>query len=144
MDRNEPLHLIVPATLASARAATDRIVQLCARLDEHGRATYALAVMEWLVNIVKHSYRFQPQGQIVIRANVSSDAIELVIEDTGRGLSTERFNAAPAQVRFDPDDIAGLPESGMGLAIIKSSMDSVDYTCRDGVNRLVAVRRWRR
>lgn len=144
MNAIEPLHLIVPATLESARVATDRVLELCSALDEHDRATYAVAVMEWLVNVVKHSYRFDERGQIRIRASTSSEAIELVIEDTGRGMPSERFEAAPPRVRFNPDDIDALPESGMGLSIIKSSMDTVSYSSAEGVNRLVALRRWRR
>jgi len=47
-------------------------------------------------------------------------------------------------VLFDQTDIAALPESGMGLAIIKSVMDSVHYQTEHGINRLTAVRRWER
>ena len=138
----EQLHLLVPATLTAARAATKRILAICPCQDPQQRALYAVAVMEWLVNVVKHGYRFAENERIRISATVYGDGMELQIEDTGCGISTERFEAAPAEVHFDPEDIASLPESGMGLAIIKTVMDSVAYSSSDGVNRLVAVRRW--
>jgi serine/threonine-protein kinase RsbW len=100
--------------------------------------------MEWLVNVVKHSYAHRAEGRIVIRALVGPDAIELIVEDTGHGMTPTSFDAAPDEVQFDPLNISTLPESGMGLAIIKSVMDSVRYQSEHGVNRLIAVRHWDR
>ena len=140
----DPLHLTVPATLKDARAATEQVVRLCERLSVEERAHYATAVMEWLVNVVKHSYAHRPEARIAIHAFAGTDGIELMVEDTGQGMEPSRFEAAPAEVRFDPADLDGLPESGMGLAIIKSVMDTVHYQSERGVNRLTATRRWRR
>jgi anti-sigma regulatory factor (Ser/Thr protein kinase) len=39
-------------------------------------------------------------------------------------------------VEFDTADVAGLPESGRGLAIILNHMDSVDYFSASGRNTL--------
>jgi serine/threonine-protein kinase RsbW len=124
--------------------ATERIVSLCGRLDIEDRARYGTAVMEWLVNVVKHSYADAADAHIAIHAVVGPESIELMVEDTGRGMAPWRFEAAPDHLTFDPADLASLPESGMGLAIIKSVMDSVRYQCEQGVNRLTAVRRWQR
>ena len=144
MDSPEPLHLIVPATLLDARAATERVVNLCGRFDTEDRARYGTAVMEWLVNVVKHSYCHAAGARITIRAVAGPEAIELMVEDTGLGMAPWQFEAAPCAVVFDHTNISALPESGMGLAIIKSVMDSVNYQTEHVVNRLTAVRRWQR
>jgi serine/threonine-protein kinase RsbW len=144
VDPLEPLLLVVPSTLEAARAATEKVVALCDRLDEQERALYGTAVMEWLVNVVKHSYRQVADGEITLRAVVGAEAIELMIEDTGTGMASWEFEAAPACVSFDESDLAGLPESGMGLAIIKSVMDRVWYQSDCGIHRLTAVKRWQR
>lgn len=144
MNGAHPLRLTVPATLLDARAATERVIGLCDRFSDEDRADYATAVMEWLVNVVKHSYSNASGAEISICAVAGPDAIELMVEDTGRGMAPWRFDAAPAELRFDPTDIHKLPVSGMGLAIIKSVMDSVHYDSERGVNRLTAVRRWQR
>lgn len=136
--------MVVPATLQDARAATDWVMSLCDRLDVESRARYGTAVMEWLVNVVKHSYAQAMDGRIMIVAAVGPDCIELMVEDTGQGMPPWRFDAAPTEVEFDPTDLDNLPESGMGLAIIKSVMDSVRYQSDRGINRLIAVRRWQR
>ena len=139
-----PLHLVVPATLLDARAATERVVGLCGRFGVEDRARYGTAVMEWLVNIVKHSYGDGRSGQIEIRALAGPESIELMIEDTGRGMPAQVFDAAPQTLSFNPSDLSTVPVSGMGLTIIKAVMDSVHYHSERGVNRLTAVRRWQR
>lgn len=144
MNCHEPLRLVVPATLLDARTATERIVSLCDRFNTEDRADYATAVMEWLVNVVKHSYANAPGAEIRICAVAGSDGIELMVEDRGQGMAPWKFEAAAAELKYDPTDIFKLPESGMGLAIIKSVMDSVRYHSDGGVNRLTAVRRWQR
>jgi len=144
VNSHEPLRLVVPATLLDVRAATERIVGLCDRFSTEDRADYATAVMEWLVNVVKHSYAHAPGAQIRICAIAGAEAIELMVEDSGEGMLPWKFEAAPSELDFDATDISRLPESGMGLAIIKSVMDSVRYHSDAGVNRLTAVRRWQR
>lgn len=144
MDSCEPLHLVVPATLLDARVATERVVNLCGRFGIEERARYGTAVMEWLVNVVKHSYAYASGAQISIHVVAGPEAIELKIEDTGLGMAPGQFEAAPSEVIFDQTNLAALPENGMGLAIIKSVMDSVHYQSERGVNRLTAVRRWAR
>jgi anti-sigma regulatory factor (Ser/Thr protein kinase) len=142
VDSSEPLHLVIPATLLDARAATERVVTLCGRFDLEDRARYGTAVMEWLVNVVKHSYVHAPGVHITINVVAGPESIELKIEDTGVGMAPGQFEAAASEVIFDQDDLSGLPEHGMGLAIIKSVMDSVHYQRERGVNRLTAVKRW--
>lgn len=136
--------MIVPATLRDARAATEQIVSLCGRFDTEDRARYGTAVMEWLVNVVKHSYGHALGARITIDAVAGPEAIELRIEDTGAGMAPGKFEAAPSELVFEHSDTAALPEGGMGLAIIKSVMDRVEYHRENGVNRLTATRRWAR
>ena len=144
MDSCEPLYLVVLATLPDAQAATQRVVNLCGPLGVEERALYGTAVMEWLVNVVKHSYAHASGAQITIYVAPGPEGIELRIEDSGAGMAPGQFEAAPAEVLFDDSDLAALPENGMGLAIIKSVMDSVHYHSERDVNRLTAVRRWTR
>lgn len=143
MSGNATLSLLVPATLKAARAATERLMVLGERFDDESRALYETAVMEWLANIVKHSYRSYESGSIRMVAQAGPQELHLVIEDRGSGLSVAQFEAAPAQIDFDPDVMADIPESGMGLAILKMVMDSVLYEQQRGINRLIAIKRWR-
>jgi anti-sigma regulatory factor (Ser/Thr protein kinase) len=136
------LHWVIPATLGDARAATQWVDSLCGRFTEEERALYVTAIMELLVNVVKHSYREAPGATISLRVIPGPHSIELIIEDSGIGMPPDLFAAAPSEVKFDPADRSSFPESGLGLAIVKAVMDTVEYARDHGVNRLTAVRRW--
>ena len=142
MHSDEGLRLVFPATLADAREVTELVTRLCGRMSADERALYATAVMELLVNVVKHGYGNAADATITISAVPGPDAIELIIEDTGIGMPAGRFDAAPAEVDFDAGDLSRLPEAGLGLAIVKSVMDTVQYRHDRGGNRLTAMRRW--
>jgi serine/threonine-protein kinase RsbW len=134
----------MPATLLDARLTTERIVSLCERFGAVDRALYATAVMELLVNIVKHGYKSTSGAVVAINVALGPDSIELIIEDTGIGMQPGQLAAAPTELSFDAADLACLPESGMGIAIVKSVMDTLHYETHFGVNRLTAVKRWTR
>jgi len=136
--------LMMPATLQDARAATESIVSLCDRFKTEDRALYGTAVMELLVNVVKHSYAAAPGAVVAIYVVSGPQSIELIIEDTGKGMLPERLTNAPRELSFDATDLAGLPEAGMGIAIVKSVMDTLQYESECGVNRLTAIKRWTR
>lgn len=140
----ERLCLVVPATLVGARGVTERIMGLCEPFSAEDRILYATAVMEWLVNVVKHSYAGALGAYITIHVVPGSQSIELIIEDTGKGMPSGGFNAAPREFVIDAADVAQLPETGRGISIVKSVMDTVQYESVDGINRFTAVKRWRR
>ncbi len=142
MSEVEQFQLIVPATILDARAATDTISNLCVRFSEEDLAMFSTALMEILVNVVKHSYRLADKAHMTVRVVFGKEAIKLVVEDVGCGMTTQQFDLAPHEVNFDPTSTVNLPEGGMGLAIVKSVMDGVQYEQVGGVNRLTAFRRW--
>jgi serine/threonine-protein kinase RsbW len=69
-------------------------------------------------NAAIHSYRGQPAGRVDIEIDVANDHITLRICDYGRSFD-------PTAV-LDPD-LDSLPESGLGLYIMRSFMDTVLY-----------------
>jgi serine/threonine-protein kinase RsbW len=76
------------------------------------------AVGEAFNNAVIHAYKGLPPGQISIVTEFN--ATRIVIEVLDNGLSFDP-KAVPAP------DLDGLPESGMGLHIIRSFADEVEY-----------------
>jgi len=86
-------------------------------------------------NIAIHGYRGGPPGEVDIEIESDEGGIVIRLMDTGSS--------------FDPNcvavpDMADLPESGMGLFIITSFMDEVDYRPgRPNVLRLVKRREGR-
>ena len=76
------------------------------------------AVGEAFNNVAIHAYRDVSPGAVELEIELRSDSITIRMSDTGR--------------HFEPSvertpDLASLPESHMGLFIVRSFMDQVTY-----------------
>jgi serine/threonine-protein kinase RsbW len=78
------------------------------------------AVGEAFNNVAIHAYRDLSPGTVGFEIDVSADGITLRLSDTGHS-----FEPA-VEVQRQPD-LATLPESHMGLYIMRSCMDKVTY-----------------
>jgi len=93
-------------------------------MSESALADLKLAVTEVCGNVVRHAYGDGP-GEVRVTFEVTSDAIEVVVEDDGPGLSIEDV---PDVVRLDEEPA----EAGMGLAIIRAVVDDLAVDGRNG------------
>jgi serine/threonine-protein kinase RsbW len=116
--------LRVPGTLEYRKLALRAVSEAC-RIAQHdeweGTTLEAQAVSalgEAFNNVVLHSYAGRPAGDVVVEIHWTRN--EIVMEITDDGLSFD-----PKQVELP--DLDALPEGGMGLFIIRSFMDEVDY-----------------
>lgn len=78
------------------------------------------AVGEAFNNVAIHAYRDVSPGAVEFEIEVSADGITLRMSDTGRAFE-------PAIEAQRQPDLATLPESHMGLYIMRSCMDKVTY-----------------
>ncbi|MEP7121670.1 MAG: ATP-binding protein [Byssovorax sp.] len=116
--------LRVPGTLEYRNLALRAVSEAC-RIAQHDEwegasleAQTVSALGEAFNNIAIHSYAGRPPGDVTVEISWTRD--EIVMQITDEGLS------------FDPElvelpDLDALPEGGMGLFIIRSFMDEVDY-----------------
>jgi serine/threonine-protein kinase RsbW len=116
--------LRVPGTLEYRNLALRAVSEAC-RIAQHDEwegasleAQTVSALGEAFNNIAIHSYAGRPPGDVVVEISWTRDEIVMQITDEGQS--------------FDPDqvelpDLDALPEGGMGLFIIRSFMDEVDY-----------------
>ena len=116
--------LRVPGTLEYRKLALRAASEACriAQHDEWEGTTLEVqavsALGEAFNNVVLHSYAGRPAGEVVVEINWTRN--EIVMQITDDGLSFD-----PEQVELP--DLDALPEGGMGLFIIRSFMDEVDY-----------------
>jgi serine/threonine-protein kinase RsbW len=92
-------------------------------------------------NIAIHGYRGRPAGSVSIELAWSEEHLAITFVDDGEAFDPS--SASPSATM--PPDLDDLPERGMGLYIIQTCMDGVDY--RPGppnVLRLVKLTRRRR
>jgi serine/threonine-protein kinase RsbW len=116
--------LRVPGTLEYRNLALRAVSEAC-RLAQHDEwegasleAQTVSALGEAFNNIAIHGYAGRPPGDVVVEISWTRDEIVMQISDDGHS--------------FDPElvelpDLDALPEGGMGLFIIRSFMDEVDY-----------------
>lgn len=110
------------------------ITEACS--SEDAAADVVLAVDEAVTNVIKHAYKFSPDGDILIKIKCSKNKVEIEITDFGLPFSP---NSVPV-----PDLKKYLQEKrvgGLGIFLMKSLMDEVHYeTVPNKFNRVYIVK----
>jgi len=133
------LQLVVPSDKEDSRLIGRAVYSFCLHLgfDEVQSYQIELATVEVTHNIVGHAYRNCPDCTIELHAQGLDDRIIFTIIDTGQ---TADF-AFPSCCPIEPDNaIDALPESSMGLYIIASVMDTVEYDVYENSNILTMMK----
>jgi serine/threonine-protein kinase RsbW len=125
-------------TLHASLQDMARLSDLWDQLAEQGvlpsktRWEVQLAAEEAAANVIRHGYREQPDKTFDVEIRLSPTDVEVTVEDS-----------APA---FDPLQVppprTDLPleertPGGMGIFLVRKSMDRVSYERVDGKNRLI-------
>lgn len=144
------VRLSIPALLAFRDLALSTVLATIEAGGEDLRADardeITSALNEAYNNIVLHAYRGVHGGRIELSVSASAGEVEIQLGDHGRGFDPEAVSTyVEIGAGGERDiDFASLPESGMGLFIMRSFMDEVTYT-RGGAgkpNVLVLRKRW--
>jgi serine/threonine-protein kinase RsbW len=84
-----------------------------------------LTISESMINAIQHGNKADPAKTATLKISSTGDSIEIIVEDEGQGFTLDRV--------ADPTDEANLLKpSGRGILIIRSFMDEVDCTPREG------------
>lgn len=95
-----------------------------------------LSVVEAVNNAIKHAYGGLPGHEVLVTVVVLPDRFVFSVSDSGKAMAAFE----PVEPEVDPDDLDSLPESGMGLMIIRAAMDLVNYRSQDGRNTLTMTK----
>jgi serine/threonine-protein kinase RsbW len=121
------IRLRVPGALKYRDLAVRAVAAACKLVgddDSGGRAhrefddQVVSAFGEAFNNAAQHGYRGREVGDVEIEIELAAQAITIRLYDFGNSYD---WKSVPAP------DLEQLPESGMGLFIIRSFMDEVDY-----------------
>ncbi len=138
-DENYYLHLVIPSTKKDSRLVGRAVYSFCLHMgfDEVQSYQIELATVEVTHNIVGHAYRNCPDCIIELHAQGLGDKIIFTIIDKGQPADFAFSACCP----IDPDKtIDALPESSMGLYIITSVMDTVEYEVYEKSNILTMMK----
>lgn len=110
-------------------------------VPEDAKSEMEIGVVEAMTNIVKHGYGSSEHGVIEVSYSLSAGVITIELRDQGKPISSEMlFGSDDAVFDFDPQDIDSLPESGMGMALMRNTFDQIDYESANGSNLLRMVK----
>jgi len=143
----------LPRLGAWARSSCERCAPSSAWLD-----AIEISVVEAASNIMRHGFGSSSGSNacdiataggtsnahaalIVVTLRCFETWLSVDLLDTGRPAPDGLFSVDTPVFGFDPDDLANLPEGGMGVAIIRASVDLLEYRRRLGVNRLRLIKR---
>lgn len=124
----ELFHFRVPGRLEYRDAARTFITHVCEQLVARHHLPAELphriisAFNEAFNNAVIHAYRDRQAGPIEVELTVTLDTLRLRVTDEGDGFRPEEV---PLPVL--DGDVDTLPEGGMGLFIMRSFMDRVEF-----------------
>jgi len=137
------IKLVIESRLESAALVRAALRGLCGSdVGEKTVAAIELAASEAVNNCVKHAYADRKGEEITVEYSMQPGRLELIVSDRGRTMDVRLlWRANRSMLGVDPSHPDGLRSSGRGLALIKESMDSVEYHSSGGCNRLVMVKR---
>jgi anti-sigma regulatory factor (Ser/Thr protein kinase) len=127
-----------PGLLCVIRGALAPLMEMLEFSEEQGREVVR-AVDEAVANIMRHSYNGRLDQPIELYCNrlhresngQTERAIEILLFDCGPAVDTTKISARPL------DDVR---PGGLGLHIIRGSMDTVEYKRAGRLNRLRLVK----
>ena len=129
MTFNSPrsFELTIPSRLEEMEAVHKLIAQAVReyKLSDELAHWIELTISESMINAIQHGNKADPAKEATLKISSTGDIIEIIVEDQGRGFKLDRV--------ADPTDMANLLKpSGRGILIIRSFMDEVDLSEREG------------
>lgn len=94
----------------------------------------ALAVDEACTNVIKHAYEFDPGKKIMVVVKPNKGAFEISITDNGK-----RFNPDKLQAPDMKEYLSHFRKGGLGVYLMKSLMDKVEYSSAPGTRNEVRL-----
>ena len=116
-----------PDYLRVARTATRDVAQVIG-LEDNDIETITLEVVEALTNVMRHSYGGPCDKPIIVKLSkvnypdVKKAGLEIVIRDFGKQVDPENIKGR---------DLDELEPGGVGVHIIHTAMDEVEFTRGD-------------
>lgn len=132
---SKPIHLCVksnPKSLSQIRSQVSKTLAGTS-LSTDVQGSIILAIDEACSNIIRHSYNCDPSRDINITLEVTKTELIITIVDDG-----DEFNICETEAR----DVTEIRPGGLGIYIIKETMDRMDY-CRtsEGCNQVTLIKK---
>ncbi len=125
LDQLEPVQMFVLSQL-KGYAYSERV-----------RAQLDVAVEEIFVNIARYAYPPDQPGWALVRCQVDRDPLRITVQFVDRGVPFNPLLKKDADITLSAEE---RQIGGLGILMVKRSMDQVDYAYENGCNILTLVK----
>lgn len=131
--------ITVPASIDQLETVQDFVSEKLEKYDCPMKAMMAIeiAVEEIFVNIANYAYRPEV-GEATVCCEVNEDPLEVTIQFLDHG---KPFNPLEKDDADISQDALLEREGGLGILMVKKSMDSVSYSYENGKNVLTILKK---
>jgi serine/threonine-protein kinase RsbW len=105
-----------------------------AGFDQENADQIALAVDEACTNVIKHAHEFNSRKMIDLAINSTNSQFQVIITDKGRGFDPKSLEK-PNISKYIHEAKMG----GLGIHLMKTLMDEVNYSFNPGVKNQVSL-----
>jgi len=103
--------------------------------DDENVSKIALAIDEACTNVIKHAYNFDPNREISISVRRGNKKFEVKIADSGK-----QFDPSGVSSPDMKEYLSHYRRGGLGIFLMKSLMDKVEYTISPGRNQVRLIK----
>jgi serine/threonine-protein kinase RsbW len=119
--------------LAIIRDVVSRVAQK-AGFDSDEASKIELAVDEACTNVIKHAYGTNSEKSIDVLIKTEKEKLSIIVTDTGQG-----FDPLDVELPDLSQSIRNRKKGGLGLCLIKTLMDKVDFEIKPGLKNQVKM-----
>jgi anti-sigma regulatory factor (Ser/Thr protein kinase) len=132
-----PLELILLNRPSEIARLQDQLEALARRLGLPPKTLHEvqLAVEEHLTNILNYAFDDQGKHKISVRVQAAATELRVEVEDDGRP-----FDPLKHPVPDLSQPLNARPIGGLGIHMMRKSMDRIEYRRADGKNILVMIK----
>ncbi|MCS6988565.1 MAG: ATP-binding protein [Chloroherpetonaceae bacterium] len=130
--------LTVRSDVEELEKVRDFVSQAAKRFGFEERDGYniVLAVDEACSNIIRHGYDQNANAKLRIAIETIGDSFVVTLNDSGK-----TYDLRLHQLPDMPAHLAARKRGGLGIMLIRSLVDDVEYERIDGENKLVLIKR---
>jgi serine/threonine-protein kinase RsbW len=135
-ERKSEYKLRIPSQTDNLELIRDFVSKLASKVgfSEEDVGKIELAVDEACTNVIKHAYKKDVSKPIDIVIKIDFNKFTIVITDRGKGFDPSRLKM-PNMKEY----LAELRVGGLGIYLMRSLMDKVDYEIKPGVKNKVTM-----
>ncbi len=131
--------ITVNASVDEIKSVTDFVNSQLAELGctERIRIQVDIAIDEIFGNIVRYAYNPE-HGSATVRVDVEEDPLSVIVAFIDKGIPFDPLRSKEPDVTLQAKE---RPIGGLGLFIVKKTMDGISYDYKDGQNILTIRKR---